>query len=62
LFARLEKLHFFVCFFISHFDAYPILAKNGYTAIGYSTLTADRMLHPKEEYPILAKNGYAAIG
>ena len=40
---------------------YPILAKNGYAAIGWSTLSADRMLSPKEEYPILAKNVYAAI-
>ena len=41
---------------------YPILAKNGHTAIGYSTLTADRMLSQNGEYPILAKKGHAAIG
>ena len=40
----------------------PILAKIGYAAIGWNTLTADRMLSPKGEYPILAKNGYAAMG
>ncbi|MBR3027265.1 MAG: hypothetical protein IKH58_03910 [Bacteroidales bacterium] len=43
-------------------EEYPILAKNGYAAIGWSTLTADRVLSPKEEYPILAKNGHTAIG
>ncbi len=42
-------------------EEYPILAKNGHTAIGWSTLTADRMLSPKEEYPILAKNGHTTI-
>jgi hypothetical protein len=37
------------------------LAEKGHAAIGWSTLTADRMLSPKEEYPILAKNGHTTI-
>ena len=47
---------------LSPVAAYPILAKNGHSSIGNSTLTAEIVLSPIVAYPFLAKIGHSSVG